>query len=246
MPLIAKTHHVIAPDFPSFGFTTVPTDRNYTYNFASLATTLYAFIKALNLSPLPVYIFDYGAPIALRVALDHPETFTAIISQNGNAYDEGLGANFWAPIRQYWASGSQADREMIRAAVFNLPWFKEHYETGVPEADLKHIAPESYNLDWALISRQGIPDIELNLLKDYATNVELYSQFQEYFRKSQIPLLAVWGQGDVAFVPEGAEAFKKDLPNAEVKLLDAGHFAVETKGPEIAEAVLEFLEKLGM
>ncbi|KAK7031804.1 Alpha/beta hydrolase fold protein [Favolaschia claudopus] len=241
IPILSKHYRVIAPDLPGFGFTTVPAEREYTYTFASLATTIGAFLDALSIKSFAVYIFDYGAPVALRLALQRPEAITAIISQNGNAYEDGLGAG-WAPIRKYWESGSVEDRKIVNDGVVTFEATKWQYTHGTrdPEA----IAPESYTLDWALLQRPGNLDIQLDLLYDYQNNVALYPQFQEYFRKSQVPLLAVWGKHDPFFIPPGAEAYKRDLPKAEVVFLDAGHFAGETETAEIAGLMLRFLEQV--
>ncbi|KAK7031780.1 Alpha/beta hydrolase fold protein [Favolaschia claudopus] len=241
IPLLSKHYRVIAPDLPGFGFTTVPAERNYTYTFASLATTIGAFLDALSIKSFAVYIFDYGAPVALRLALQRPEAITAIISQNGNAYEEGLGAG-WAPIRKYWETGSAEDRKIVNDGVVTFEATKWQYTHGTRDPEV--IAPESYTLDWALLQRPGNLDVQLDLLYDYQNNVALYPQFQEYFRKSQVPLLAVWGKHDPFFIPPGAEAYKRDLPKAEVVFLDAGHFAGETETAEIAGLMLRFLEKV--
>ena len=188
-------------------------------------------------------MFDYGAPIGLRLALRRPEAITAIVSQNGNAYVEGLGPG-WAPFQQYWKSDSDEDREALRPAMLGFEPTKWQYAHG--STDPEGIAPESYFLDYALLSRPGIKDIQLDLFRDYKTNVDLYPRFQEYFRKTQVPLLAVWGKNDGIFLPAGAEAFKRDLENAEVHLLDAGHFAVETNTEEIGTLMLAFLSKHGI
>jgi pimeloyl-ACP methyl ester carboxylesterase len=238
IPHLSQHYRVVAPDLPGFGFTTVPAERNYSYTFAELTTTIGAFLDALNIRSFAVYIFDYGAPVLLRLALQRPEAITAIVSQNGNAYTEGLGAA-WAPIQKYWASGSAEDRKVVLDTVFTYDTTKWQYTHGSRAPDA--IAPETYTLDWALLQRPGNFDIQLDLFKDYQTNVALYPQFQEYFRKSQVPLLAVWGKNDAFFVPPGAEAFKRDLPEAEVVLLDAGHFAGETETAEIAVLMLKFL-----
>jgi pimeloyl-ACP methyl ester carboxylesterase len=229
----------VAPDLPGFGFTEVPAERRYTYTFAALSSTIGAFLDALEIKSFTVYIFDYGAPVALRLALERPTAITAIISQNGNAYEEGLG-EAWAPIRKYWASGSAADRAAVGAAILNFETTKWQYTNGSRSPDA--IEPESYTLDWALLERAGNADIQLDLFKDYANNVTLYPRFQEYFRKSQVPLLAVWGKHDPFFIPPGAEAYKRDLPKAEVVFLDAGHFAGETETAEIAGMILRFLK----
>ncbi|KAJ6471894.1 putative hydrolase [Mycena sanguinolenta] len=241
IPLLSPHYRVVAPDLPGFGFTTVPKERNYTYTFAELTTTIAAFLDALEIESFAVYIFDYGAPVGLRLALQRPEAITAIVSQNGNAYAEGLGGA-WAPIQKYWASGSAEDRKGVLDGVFTSEATKWQYTHGSRAPDA--IAPETYTLDWALLQRPGMFDIQLDIFKDYATNVELYPQFQEYFRKSQVPLLAVWGKNDLFFVPAGAEAFKRDLPKAEVVLLDAGHFAGETETAEVGTLMLNFLKRV--
>ncbi|KAJ7511154.1 Alpha/Beta hydrolase protein [Mycena galericulata] len=241
IPLLASHYNVVAPDFPGFGFTTVPAERKYTYTFAALTHTIGEFLDALAIKSFAVYIFDYGAPVALRLALERPTAITAIIAQNGNAYKEGLGPA-WAPIEKYWASDSAADRAAVAAALLTFDTTKWQYTHGTPAPAA--IEPESYTLDWALLQRPGNFDIQLDLFYDYQTNVALYPKFHEYFRKSQVPLLAVWGKNDEFFIPPGAEAFKRDLPKAEVILLDAGHFAEETNTAEIAELIKKFLGKV--
>ncbi|KAJ7483465.1 Alpha/Beta hydrolase protein [Mycena latifolia] len=241
IPLLAPRYNVVAPDLPGFGFTTVPAERNYTYTFAALSRTIGAFLDALSIQSFAVYIFDYGAPVLLRLALERPAAITAIITQNGNAYTEGLGAA-WAPIQKYWATGSAEDRATVAAGVLNFDTTKWQYTHGSRAPDA--IEPESYTLDWALMQRPGNFDIQLDLFKDYQNNVALYPQFQAYFRESQVPLLAVWGKHDAFFIPPGAEAFKQDLPKVEVVFLDAGHFAGETETAEIAGLMLEFLKKV--
>lgn len=241
VPILAHKYHVLAPDLPGFGFTSVPASRKYKYTFANLATSTEAFLDALNIKKFSVYIFDYGAPTALRIALHRPEAITAIISQNGNAYVEGLG-QFWDPLRAYWKSNSAEDRQKVKDATLSFEATRGQYTYGTQAA----IAPESYYLDFALLSRPGQADIQLDLFYDYQSNVELYPKFQEYFRESQVPLLAIWGKNDVIFVKEGAEAFKRDLKNAEVKLLDAGHFVVESDTEEVGELILGFLGRNGI
>ncbi|KAJ7118963.1 alpha/beta hydrolase fold family protein 5 [Mycena epipterygia] len=238
IPLLAKQYNVIAPDFPGFGFTEVPPARDYKYTFASLTITLAAFLDALKITSFAVYIFDYGAPVLLRLALQRPEAITAIISQNGNAYEEGLGPS-WVPIKAYWTSSGVEEREVVRRNVLNAETTKWKYTHGSRFPDA--IEPESYTLDAALMQRPGNVEIQLDLFKDYENNVKMYPQFQEYFRTSQVPLLAVWGKHDRSFTPAGAEAFKRDLPKAQVVILDAGNFAGETENEEIAELILKFL-----
>ncbi|KAI9928441.1 hypothetical protein MW887_002486 [Aspergillus wentii] len=237
IPLLSKHYRVIAPDLPGFGFTTVPDD--YEYTFENITNTVSAFLDALQIDKCAVYIFDYGAPIALRLALQRPTLFTGIISQNGNAYEEGLGG-FWDPVKKYWESNSGEDREALRS-VLSFETTKAQYLTGTKNPEV--IPPETYWLDYSLLCRDRNADIQLDLFRDYEENVKLYPKFQEYLRESQIPLLAAWGKNDPIFIPAGAEAFKKDLPNAEVHLIDAGHFALESNLNDIAGLVMTFLER---
>lgn len=237
IPRLADRYRVIAPDLPGFGFTEIPAARNYVYTFDALAKTIEAFTDALNLKSYALYIFDYGAPTGLRLAMAHPERVTAIVSQNGNAYEEGLG-DAWAPIRKYWSDPSAENRNMIRRAL-TAEGMKREYSIGMPNSDV--VAPESYTLDAALLARPGNVDIQLDLFLDYANNVKLYPKFQEYFRTSKPPLLAIWGKNDLYFIPPGAEAFRRDIPNAIVQFLDTGHFALETHLEEIATAMRTFL-----
>jgi pimeloyl-ACP methyl ester carboxylesterase len=235
---LADSYRVIAPDLPGFGFTEVLEKRKYTYSFDALAKTVQAFTDALGLKRYAIYVFDYGAPTGFRLAMGQPERVTAIISQNGNAYEEGLG-DAWGPIRAYWSVPTSENREVIRQNILNLEGTRWQYTHGV--ANPESVPPESYTLDTALLERPGNKDIQLDLFLDYASNVKLYPKFQEYLRKSKPPLLAIWGKNDPFFIPAGAEAFRKDLPNAQVQLLDTGHFATETHSVEIAAAIKEFL-----
>lgn len=243
MPRLADRYHVVAPDLPGFGFTEVPEARNYEYSFDALATTIEAFTNALGLNRYAIYVFDYGAPTGFRLAMRHPERVLAIISQNGNAYEEGLG-DAWGPIRQYWAKPSAENREVIRQNILTLDATRWQYTHGVAHPET--VAPESYTLDAALLERPGNKEIQLDLFLDYASNVKLYPTFQEYFRRSKPPLLAIWGSNDPFFIPAGAEAFRKDIPNAQVRFLDTGHFATETHSVEIAAAIKEFLAANGV
>jgi pimeloyl-ACP methyl ester carboxylesterase len=240
IPRLADKYRVIAPDLPGFGFTEVPEKRQYKYTFDALAETMAAFTNALGLKRYALYVFDYGAPTGFRLAMARPERVTAIISQNGNAYEDGLG-DAWAPIRQFWSDPSAANREEVRKAAVSFEGIKFQYVHGVPNPE--RIAPEGYWLDYAMVSRPGNTDIQLDLFLDYANNVKLYPKFQEYFRKSKPPLLAIWGKNDPFFIPPGAEAYKRDISNATVQFLDTGHFALETHVEEIASAVRELLAK---
>jgi pimeloyl-ACP methyl ester carboxylesterase len=237
IPRLADRYHVIAPDLPGFGFTEVPKERGYVYTFDALAKTIEAFVDALGLKQYALYVFDYGAPTGFRLAMGHPERVTAIVSQNGNAYEEGLG-DAWAPLRRYWSDPSLDNRNAIRGAL-TAEGMRREYSVGMPNSDV--VAPESYTLDSALLARPGNVDIQLDLFLDYANNVKLYPKFQEYFRKSKPPLLAIWGKNDLYFIPPGAEAFRRDIPNAVVQFLDTGHFALETHLEEIASAMRTFL-----
>jgi len=243
IPRLASDYRVIAPDLPGFGFTDVPEGRKYTYTFESLARTIEAFTDALGIDRYAIYIFDYGAPTGLRLALRRPDSVTAIISQNGNAYEEGLG-DAWGPIRTYWSAPTAENREVIRQNILTLEATRWQYTHGV--ADPESVAPETYTLDAALLDRSGNKDIQLDLFLDYASNVKLYPKFQEYSRKSKPPLLAIWGKNDPFFVPAGAEAYRKDLPQARVEFLDTGHFALETHVVEIATTIKAFLATNGL
>lgn len=239
IPRLADRYRVIAPDLPGFGFTVVPDKRHYKYSFDALAQTVAAFTDALDLKRYALYVFDYGAPTGFRLAMAHPERVTAIVSQNGNAYEEGLG-DAWAPIQRYWKEPTLENREAVRNALSpeGLRW---QYTVGVPNPDV--IAPEGYTLDAAMIARPGNMDIQLDLFLDYANNVKLYPSFQAYFRKFKPLLLAIWGKYDPFFIPAGAEAFQRDNPNATVEFLETGHFALETHVEEVALAMQQFLAK---
>ncbi|MGI4839560.1 MAG: alpha/beta fold hydrolase [Janthinobacterium lividum] len=238
IPLLAHKYRIIAPDLPGFGFTEVPTARNYVYTFDALGKTLEAFVDALGLTRYALYVFDYGAPAGLRLALAHPERVSALISQNGNAYLEGLG-DAWAPIRQYWAEPTAKNRQVINDAVLTLEGIRYQYVEGV--ADPLAIAPEAYYLDTLLMERPGNRDIQLDLFYDYRNNLTLYPAFQQFFRDTRLPTLVIWGKGDPFFIAPGAEAYARDNPNAVVELLDTGHFALETHVGHIAERIVKVL-----
>ncbi len=239
IPQLGGQYHVIAPDLPGFGFSEAPPREHFQYRFENLATVVGAFTEAIGLTRFALYIFDYGAPVGLRMALAHPERITAIISQNGNAYEEGL-SDGWNPIQKYWKEPTPENRTALKA--FLAPEAtKWQYTHGV--ADGSRVAPESYTLDSALLARPGNEEIQLDLFLDYASNVALYPKFQAYFRMRRPPMLAVWGRNDPFFLPAGAEAFRRDNPNAEVHFYDTGHFALETHASEIGAAILDFLAK---
>jgi pimeloyl-ACP methyl ester carboxylesterase len=237
IPSLADRYHVIAPDLPGFGFSDAPDRKQFSYRFENLSKVIDKFTQTIGLERYAIYVFDYGARVGFRLALAHPERVTAIISQNGNAYEEGLSQG-WNPIQKYWNEPTAKNRAALRD--FLTPeTTRFQYLHGVPDATL--VAPEAYQLDSALLSRPGNDEIQLDLFLDYASNVALYPRFQEYFRTSRPPLLAVWGKNDPFFLPPGAEAFKRDNPNAEVHFYDTGHFALETHHREIGEAIREFL-----
>ncbi len=239
IPRLADRYRVIAPDLPGFGFSIVPETRAYRYSFDSLAETMLDFTDALNLKKYSMYVFDYGAPTGLRVAMRRPERVTAIISQNGNAYEEGLG-DAWAPIQRYWRDPTAENREVLRQAL-DPSGLRSQYTEGVPNPE--RISPEGYTLDAAMIARPGNMEIQLDLFLDYANNVKLYPAFHEYFRKWQPPLLAIWGKYDSFFIPAGAESFLRDNSRALVQFLDTGHFALETHVQEISSAMRSFLQR---
>ncbi|PYX19087.1 MAG: alpha/beta hydrolase [Acidobacteria bacterium] len=239
IPALARRYHVVAPDLPGFGFSDAPDRKQFRYTFAHLAEVIGKFTEVIGLERFAIYIFDYGAPVGLRLALAHPDRITVIISQNGNAYEEGLSEG-WNPIQKYWKEPTAENRAALRE--FLTPaatrW---QYLYGVE--DETRVAPESYTLDSALLGRPENDEIQLDLFLDYASNVALYPKFQEYFRTQRPPLLAVWGTKDPFFLPPGAEAFRRDNPDAEVRFFDTGHFALETHAGEIGEAIGEFLER---
>jgi pimeloyl-ACP methyl ester carboxylesterase len=237
IPLLADGYHVVAPDLPGFGFSDAPDRKRFRYTFENLSKTIDDFTQAIGLNHYAIYVFDYGAPVGFRLALAHPDRITAIISQNGNAYEEGLSQG-WNPIQKYWTDPTPGNRTALRDFLTpeSTRW---QYVHGV--SDGKLVAPESYTLDSALLARPNNDEIQLDLFLDYASNVALYPKFQEYFRTKKPSLLAVWGKNDPFFLPPGAEAFKRDNPTAEIHFFDTGHFALETHAQEIASAIRDFL-----
>ncbi len=241
IPLLSDRYRVIAPDLPGFGNTTAPGRDAFEYSFDRLADVVGGFVDALGLTRYALYLFDYGAPVGLRLAMRHPGRVTAIISQNGNAYVEGLSSE-WEPWQAYWRDPSPARREACRAALADEA-IHAQYEHGAP-AD--RVSPDGLTLDMHYMHRPSAKDIQLDLILSYRTNVALYPKFQAYFREQRPPLLAVWGRNDAYFIPPGAEAYKRDLPDAEIHFLDTGHFALETHAPEVARLMLDFLgRKMG-
>jgi len=236
MPLLEDRFHLVAPDLPGFGRSDLPSREKFKYSFDNLADAIDRFTDVIGLERFGIYIFDYGAPTGLRIALKHPERISAIITQNGNAYEEGL-SDGWNPIRAYWQNPSQANRDALRS--FLKPettvW---QYTHGVPDAS--KVSPDGYSLDSFYLARPGADEAQLDLFGDYKTNVALYPTFQKYFRDHKPRLLAVWGKNDPFFLPPGAEAFKRDIPGAVVRFFDTGHFALETHASEIAAEIRDF------
>jgi pimeloyl-ACP methyl ester carboxylesterase len=239
IPLLADRYRIVAPDLPGFGLTVAPDRNQYQYSFETIANTIDRFTDTIGVNRFAIYVFDYGAPVGFRLALAHPEKIIAIISQNGNAYEEGFSQG-WNPIQEYWQEPTETNRAALRN--FLTPeTTKWQYTHGVVDETL--IAPESYHLDSALLLRPGNDEIQLDLFLDYASNVRLYPKFQEYLRTYRPPLLAVWGKNDPFFLPPGAEAFKRDSKNAEVHFYETGHFALETHANEIGVAMRDFLAR---
>jgi pimeloyl-ACP methyl ester carboxylesterase len=238
IPLLADKFHIVAPDLPGFGQSDMPPRDKFSYTFDNIARVIERFTEVISFDRFAVYVFDYGAPTGFRLAVRHPERITAIVSQNGNAYEEGL-SDGWTPIRAYWQDPSESNRKALRA--FLTPeTTRWQYTHGVTDPTI--VSPDGQNLDNFYLARRGADEIQLDLFGDYRSNVRLYPSFQEYFRTYTPPTLAVWGKNDPFFLPPGAEAFKRDNPRAVVRFLDTGHFALETHAREIAESIRDFLK----
>lgn len=237
MPALADRYRVIAPDYPAFGHSAMPDRATFKYSFARYADLMDGLLEQLGVKQYALYVQDYGAPVGYRLALKHPERVSALVVQNGNAYEEGL-RGFWDPIKAYWAEGTKARREALRAGLTPAAT-KSQYVDGV--RDPSRIAPDNWLIDQALLDRPGTDEIMLDLFLDYGTNVALYPRFQEFFRTRRPPTLIVWGRNDVIFPAGGARPYLRDLPDAELHLLDSGHFALEDKGDEIARLMRDFL-----
>ncbi|MFZ6646083.1 alpha/beta fold hydrolase [Undibacterium sp. TJN25] len=239
IPLLADRFHIVAPDLPGFGQSDMPAHDKFAYTFDNLANVIESFTETVGFDRFAVYVFDYGAPVGFRLAMRHPERITGIISQNGNAYLEGL-SDGWNPIKAYWQDASEANRNALRAflAPETTRW---QYTHGV--SDTKAVSPDGQGLDNFYLARPGAAEVQLDLFGDYKSNVALYPDFQKYFRTHKPKFLAVWGKNDPFFLPPGAEAFKRDIPNADVRFFDTGHFALETHSREIAEAISEVFSK---
>lgn len=241
IPILSADYHVIAPDLPGFGYSDAPDRNQFNYTFDNLGNVMQEFINILGLKRFAIYVFDYGAPTGYRLALANPEKITGIISQNGNAYLEGLSSG-WNPIRKYWENDTEENRDVLRSTFVTFEGTKFQYYEGVSDPSL--IAPESYTLDQLFLDRPDSKENQLDLLRDYRTNVAMYPKFQEYFRTFKPKFLAVWGSKDPFFLPEGAEAYTRDIPEATIKFYDTGHFALETHVKEIGKDILTFLETL--
>jgi pimeloyl-ACP methyl ester carboxylesterase len=237
IPELADRFHVIAPDLPGFGQSDMPHRGAFTYTFDNIARVVDRFTEVVGLGRFAIYVFDYGAPTGFRLATWHPERVAAIISQNGNAYAEGL-SDGWKPIRAYWEDPSQTNRDALRAflAPETTVW---QYTHGV--ADPTAVSPDGYSLDNFYLTRLSVDEVQLDLFGDYKSNIALYPAFQAYFRTHKPPFLAVWGRNDPFFLPAGAEAFTRDIPDAVVRFFDTGHFALETHASEIAAVIRDFL-----
>jgi pimeloyl-ACP methyl ester carboxylesterase len=239
LPLLADRFHIVAPDLPGFGQSELRPRDKFKYTFDNVANVIDRFTEVIGFDRYAVYIFDYGAPTGLRLAVKHPDRITAIISQNGNAYEEGL-SDGWNPIRAYWKDSSEANRNALRG--FLTPATTQwQYTHGV--SDSTRVSPDGYSLDNFYLARPGADEVQLDLFGDYKSNVALYPTFQKYFKTHKPPLLAVWGKNDPFFLPPGAEAFKRDIPDAVVRFFDTGHFALETHAAEIAAEIRKFLSR---
>ena len=238
IPMLCDDFRLVAPDLPGFGQSDHPPHELFPYTFETLAKVIATFTDIVGLKRYAMYIFDYGAPVGLRMALEYPERVTAIISQNGNAYLDGMGDEHWAQVRAFWADPTDERRNGMRAALSPSAVYHQYID-GVPDPGI--VSPDGYSLDQFYLEEHDAIEEQLDLRYDYRKNVELYPKFQEYFQTHQPPLLAVWGKNDAIFLPAGAEAFRRDLPDAEIHFLDAGHFALETNCAEIAFLIRHFL-----
>ncbi len=241
IPRLADKYHVVAPDYPGYGHSSMPPHDQFQYTFDNLAEVIDDFTAKVGLKKYAIYVQDYGAPVGYRLAVKHPDRITAIVVQNGNAYDEGLDNDFWKPIKEYWKEPKSLEK---RNAIRNLLTYeatKWQYTTGVKNPEL--VSPDGAAHDQFLLDRKGNDEIQLDLFLSYGSNPPLYPKWQEYFRKYQPPMLIIWGKNDQIFPADGAEPYKRDLKNLDFHLLDAGHFALESNGPEMAQLIRDFLAK---
>jgi pimeloyl-ACP methyl ester carboxylesterase len=240
IPRLADRYRVIAPDYPGYGQSDMPAMDKFQYSFDNYAKVIDKFTEVLALKKFSLYVQDYGAPVGYRIAAAHPERISAIVVQNGNAYDEGLDNEFWVPAKAYWADKSKANGDKLRG-LFELSATKWQYSEGI--RDMTHISPDAWTVDQAYMDRPGNKDIQLEMFYSYGSNPPLYPGWQAYFRKHQPPMLIVWGKNDKIFPPAGAHPYLRDLPKAELHLLDTGHFALEEDGEKISQLMREFLQR---
>lgn len=243
IPLLSDRYHVIAPDYLGFGYSDAPPPTELDYSFDVLAATTFALLGRIGVDRFAMYVHDYGGPVGWRIALNHPDRVTAIITQNGNAYEDGFVSSYWAPIWSYAAAPGPETERLIRDAL-SLEAFRWQYVQGVP--DSSRVSPDCWHHDFSRLQRPGVDEVQLMLVRDYPSNVELYPDVHEYFRSSQVPTLVVWGANDEIFGPEGARAFTRDLPHADVHLLDTGHFALESDLDAVSEHVRHFLARIAL
>ena len=242
IPLLGRDFHVIAPDYPGFGHSSFPDRTTFSYTFQNLAETIAGLLDALSIDRFVMYIQDYGAPVGLRLALMRPESIAGLIVQNGNAYEEGL-SDEWQPLKDFWADPSDEKREKLRGWLTE-DGVRKQYLAEVPEAVIESLSPDTWTIDWALLNRPRNIDVQLELFHDYQKNVELYPEFQRFFRQHQPPTLIVWGKHDPFFTVDGARAYLRDLPDAEIHLLDGGHFLLESHLNEAALLIQHHLRKI--
>ena len=239
LPALADSYHVIAPDLPGFGLSEMPPSSAFEYGFAAFSNVVASLLEQLHVEHYALYVMDYGAPTGFRVALAHPDRVTALIIQNGNAYDDGMG-DFWAPTRAYWADNGPVNRDAMRPFL-SLDGTRFQYLAGTKDA--ARIDPAAWLYDQHFLDRPGSKEIQLDIIYDYRTNLTLYPAFHAYFRKHRPPALILWGENDPIFLPDGARAFLRDLPNAELHFFDAGHFALEDKADEMIPVMRDFLAR---
>jgi len=239
IPRLSDKYHIVAPDYPGFGYSAAPDRSQFAYTFQNYANIVDKLMQQLNLAHYALYVMDYGAPVGFRLATMHPDRVTAIVVQNGNAYDEGIGS-FWDGIKAYWKTGAPKEREGIR---WLMTYKATHWQYTNGVRDVTLVSPDAATVDQALLDRPGNQEIQLDLFYDYRTNIPLYPEWQAYFRKHQPPMLIVWGQNDEIFIAPGAKPYQRDIPSAEIHMIDTGHFALETNGPEIASLMRDFLDR---
>jgi pimeloyl-ACP methyl ester carboxylesterase len=239
MIALSGRYHLIAPDYPGFGFSDFPSRNSFDYSFKNISAYINRFTDALQLNSFTIYLHDYGCPIGLRLCVNHPQKIKSIIVQNGNAYEEGLGAQ-WDETRDYWAHPTEEKKKKV-AAFLSEEGIKAQYTAGLPVTLLEKVSPELWRLDWELMKRPGNIDMQIALNCDYKHNIELFPKFQQYFRQHQPPALVIWGKYDAFFSVEEANCYKKDLPNAQVHIIDGGHMALETNFDEVLQLITNFL-----